>query len=72
MMSREQIDLVSKYETLNGCSVRIYAIDGDKDFPVHGAVQIDGIWHPHSWEQGGNFHYTFFRKSMNLKRIGAA
>lgn len=49
------VDVYSRYRTSGGDQVRIYATDGSKSFPVHGAILIDGAWDSHSWMSDGRW-----------------
>jgi hypothetical protein len=41
------------YRTRDGREVRIYAIDGRGDYPVHGAIQTITGWEAHIWFKSG-------------------
>lgn len=49
------IDMSKKYRTRDGREARIYAIDGNAEFPVHGAILRgpDG-WCSTSWGRAGS------------------
>ena len=47
------ISVDKQYRTKNGYEVRIYAVDGNGLYKVHGAVFIHGGWHPNSWPANG-------------------
>lgn len=49
------IDKNKQYRTRDGREVRIYAVDGCGDYPVHGASLVDGGWTPHIWSSSGEF-----------------
>lgn len=34
-----------------GNRARIYAIDGKADYPIHGAIELDGEWTASSWRE---------------------
>ena len=54
-----QISLDKQYTTKNGCKVRIYAIDGGGNYPVHGAYKDDKGWKTSIWTiDGYNCSYT--------------
>ena len=42
-----------EYRTRGGHRVRIYANDAGGEFPVHGAVYIDGEWRSTTWTANG-------------------
>ena len=44
------ISLDKNYRTKDGKEVRIYAIDGGGDFPVHGAVYVNCSWISETWK----------------------
>jgi hypothetical protein len=49
------IELGKKYKTRDGREVRIYAVDGGGQFPVHGAVNFSGTaWTPNEWSETGS------------------
>lgn len=50
------IDKNKKYKTKSGCEVRIYATDGDGDYPIHGAVKYkdNDYWTLRKWSDKGN------------------
>jgi hypothetical protein len=48
------IEMGKKYRTRDGRDVRIYAVDGAGDYPVHGAVvSVDGRWVQYAWTAEG-------------------
>ena len=47
------IELTKKYKTRDGQDVRLYAIDGRGDCPVHGAIEGDHGWIVHTWCNDG-------------------
>lgn len=53
------IDINKKYCTAWGQEVRIYAVDGGGNWPVHGAMKNgrDNIWVVTSWDVNGKYHY---------------
>jgi hypothetical protein len=53
------IDINKKYRTAWGQEVRIYAVDGGGNWPVHGAMKNgrDNIWVVTSWDVNGKYHY---------------
>jgi len=53
------IDINKNYRTRAGQEVRIYAVDGGVDWPVHGAMKNgrDNIWVVTSWDVNGKYHY---------------
>lgn len=51
-MGEEMIDKSKQYRTKDGREVRIYATDGYKDYPIHGAIMDHG-WCFHYWTEDG-------------------
>ena len=51
----KKIEVGKSYKTRNGRQVRIYAIDGSGDEPVHGAILNEGKWSCHTWDVQGQF-----------------
>ena len=49
------IGLGKKYRTRDGREVRIYAVDGGGQHPVHGAIKSEGIWHVYAWRFNGEY-----------------
>ena len=47
------IDPAKKYRTRDGREVRIYATDGGNGETVHGAINNEGFWKSHAWDQSG-------------------
>ena len=47
------IDITKKYRTRDGREVRIYAVDGDGEMPVHGAILTKRGWKVASWTPDG-------------------
>lgn len=43
----------AEYKTRNGQKVRVYAVDGDGCYPVHGALQQATGWRVRSWTAAG-------------------
>lgn len=50
-----KIELGKQYRTCAGQEVRIYAVDGDKETPVHGAVLTKHGWKVNSWALDGRW-----------------
>lgn len=49
------VSMDKKYRTRDGREVRIYAVDGGGDQPVHGAARDESGWVPETWSAGGSF-----------------
>ena len=43
------------YRTRDGSEVRIYAVDGDMPYIVHGAIKYPCGWNPASWTDNGAY-----------------
>ena len=53
------IDKNKQYRTRSGLQVRIYATDCGGEYPVHGAMFIDGRWGLSCWtDEGKNVSHT--------------
>ena len=52
------IDLRTKYRTVEGLEVRLYALDGMEPFPIHGALLHGTDWHPWTWTKDGKASYN--------------
>lgn len=68
---------LKKYQTRDGCEVRIYATDGDSRWPVHGAVRIPHsmtstpYWHSMIWTIDGHDHNKDYKGEWDLIEIPA-
>ena len=52
------ISLDKKYRTRDGREVRIYAVDGHVEEPIHGAIKdYYGLWNHSSWFNDGQNIY---------------
>lgn len=49
------IDPKKTYKTRDGREVRIYAVDGDEEMPVHGAILTKHGWKVNSWARDGKW-----------------
>ena len=47
-----------EYKTRAGHRARIYATDGEKGNPIHGAVLLETGWSSTSWSGTGQFHWN--------------
>jgi len=52
------IDPNKQYRTRDGREVRIYAVDGGGDFPIHGAIYSDRGWASEGWDCDGKLYLT--------------
>jgi len=59
------IDINKKYRTRDGQEVRIYAVDGNCPYPVHGAIKTEHGWSVACWDDDGNYYGT----TQNLKLV---
>lgn len=53
------ISMDKQYRTRDGREVRIYAVDGSKEYPIHGAILTEGVWYSNLWTIDGNEHTDF-------------
>ena len=49
------IDPKKQYRTRSGDDVRIYAVDGDEEMPIHGAIFTKHGWKVNSWARDGKW-----------------
>ena len=64
------ISMDKKYRTRVGHEVRIYAVDGHRDYPIHGAIMEDG-WCVHNWTENGKgalSRYDLIEVKPRIKR----
>lgn len=57
------------YKTATGYPVRIYAVDGEGPFPIHGAIQTDDGWEPASWTDAGKYRATLWASGLDLVEV---
>jgi len=75
-----KISLTKKYKTRDGKAVRIYAIDGASDHPVHGAVclsvstskSINKLWYSKTWTLKGSYIEDGVKNTCDLIEIKPA
>lgn len=48
-----KVDKNKKYRTKDDHEVRIYADDGGGEYPIHGAILVNGKWFSSSWHADG-------------------
>jgi hypothetical protein len=61
------IKVGNQYKTRSGCDVRIYAVDGEGFFPIHGAYYVEGGgWRPMSWTSEGRHAYDAGESKLDL------
>jgi hypothetical protein len=53
------IDINKKYKTRGGRDVRIYAMDGNPEYPVHGAILSESGWNGATWCTEGRWLSSF-------------
>jgi hypothetical protein len=64
------IDIKKQYKTRDGREVRIYATDGEDDYPVHGAVKpINGKWFPSLWTPSGRACNPIIDSKLDLIEV---
>jgi hypothetical protein len=63
------IELGKKYKTRDGREVRIYAVDGNVDRPVHGAVLNTEGWQPMVWCRDGRWSSCAGELSPDLVEV---
>lgn len=51
------ISMDKQYRTRDGREVRIYAVDGSSNLPIHGAIKFDNGWKSSCWNPDG-LHFT--------------
>ena len=52
-----KISIDKQYRTRDGREVRIYAVDGSSNLPIHGAIKFDNGWKSSCWNPDG-LHFT--------------
>ncbi len=52
---KKNIEVGKAYRTRGGGKARIYALDGEGDYPVHGALWIKSGWHLATWTRSGHY-----------------
>lgn len=62
------IDPKKQYRTRDGREVRIYAVDGGGDLPVHGAYMHGNTWRIISWTAAGSV-YLFHKADADLIEV---
>jgi hypothetical protein len=63
------IDKNKTYRTRDGREVRIYATDGQSQFPIHGAININGEWLMHLWNANGGYKIDHREHSFDLIEV---
>ena len=62
-----QVLMGKEYTTRDGRAVRIYAVDGGGQFPVHGAIKDGcGDWVTHVWSANGVFSLVSYIADADL------
>jgi len=68
--SMTKIEMGRFYRTRDGREVRIYAVDGEDDYPVHGAVKpINGKWFPSLWTPSGRACNPMIDSNLDLIEV---
>jgi hypothetical protein len=66
----EEIVLTGLYKTLElDFEVRLYAVDGHSDFPIHGAIRSPRGWESCSWTKTGHFSKDGKRHIYDLVKV---
>ena len=63
------IDINKMYRTRNGMEVKVYAVNPDQEWGVHGAVLEDGVWYQRGWKIDGRYN-TRSEHSLDLVEEG--
>lgn len=65
------IDPGKNYQTRDGWDVRIYAIDGQEPYPIHGAVlmKFTREWAPYQWTRDGRYDHRQKSNPRDLLEI---
>lgn len=63
------IDPNKKYRTRDGREVRIYAVDGGGEYPVHGAYEFNGRWQCTQWTATGGVHVLVYTTDFDLIEV---
>ena len=61
------IDINKKYRTRDGKEVRIYAVDGNGPYPIHGAIKTEHGLSVACWDDDGNYYGT--TPNLNLVEV---
>lgn len=57
------------YKTASGNPVRIYAVDGSGEYPVHGAIETDDGWESASWTKEGAYRVSKGQSQHDLVEV---
>lgn len=63
------IELGKQYRTVDSCEVRIYAVDGNGPYPVHGAVKYGNGWASTQWTKDGLYDHENSPSSLDLVEV---
>jgi len=63
------IELGKQYRTVSSCEVRIYAVDGNGPYPVHGAVKYGNGWSSTQWTKDGLYDHENSPSSLDLVEV---
>lgn len=72
LISRKESNMINmnkQYKTRGGDEVRIYAVDGEGDWPVHGAVKLSDKWKSVTWTLDGIFYEQNQSHSLDLVEV---
>ena len=65
--NKPTIELGKQYQTRDGREVRIYAVDGEAFFPIHGAVKSMGVWYVSNWSAAGSHQHNAGYNLIEIK-----
>ena len=63
------IDINKKYRTRDGREARVYAIDGNGPYPVHGAIKWEKGWKTENWTADGKYSTTVIDRHLDLVEV---
>jgi hypothetical protein len=63
------ISLDKTYRTRDGKEVKLYAVHEGQNFPVHGAILIDGKWSATMWSVDGKWHPSGPSSELDLIEV---
>lgn len=63
------IDPKKQYRTRSGEEVRIYAVDGGGEYPVHGATKLNGEWLANGWTACGGHDVEVDESTFDLIEV---
>ena len=63
------IELGKQYRMRDGRDVRIYAVDGGGEYPVHGATKLNGQWLSQGWTECGGYDVEVDEHEYDLVEV---